>query len=645
MEQPILPTDPRLADLLLEWQSARDGGTEVDLHIICRDCPELVEPLRKNIDDLESMLKLLGETASESEAHLSDQTLPYQPRTQQSADLPIISGYEIASEIGRGGMGVVYRARQSGLNREVAIKMILGDGFGSDFDRSRLHRFQIEAEAVARVSHPGIVQIYEVGNSNGRPFLVLEYCGNGSLAKRLEGTPLHPRQAAKLCETLARAIDVAHRTGIVHRDLKPANILFAADNAPKIGDFGLARLFDSADDQTRSGAILGTPSYMPPEQALGTRVSPASDIYALGAILYECLTGRPPFKGTTLLETLEQVRVQEPVPPRTLNGKVTRDLETICLKCLRKEPAKRYETALALADDLRRFLNDMPIVARPVGRIERGLKWVKRDPLAAALTLLVFLSMGLGTTISVVKYRDAEHERGAAERALADGNVQRVAAEQARSDENEARIRADEALAQNRQRLALNLFLSYSRLCGSASRIANAKSWEEGQLARRDLQRMAEWLPMEDPKVKQTLVKFVESLADWKEGTPPRDVKQISLELARACRSWWLDSIGNEMPALVQETQKHMYSRICRVATELTTTMNRESGQFAQQEFWEMYWGELAIVESDSVATQMSRIGSVLEIWQPGSPPPAELAGLVADLHKVCNQSAPADNP
>ena len=275
-----------------------------------------------------------------------------------------IPGYEIMGELGRGGMGVVYKALQKGPNRIVALKMILAGGHAEAKD---LMRFRIEAEAVGHLQHPNIVQVYEVGEHNGLPFFSLEYVDGGSLLGKIGGMPQPAREAAKTLQALAQAMDYAHRRGIMHRDLKPANILLTSDGVPKITDFGLAKRFEEDASQTRTGAILGTPSYMAPEQAAGKskEVGPPADIYALGSILYELLTGRPPFRGETVLDTIKMVQSAEPLPPSRLLSKMPRDLETICLKALNKEPRKRYETAGLLAEDLRRFLNREPILARP----------------------------------------------------------------------------------------------------------------------------------------------------------------------------------------------------------------------------------------------------------------------------------------
>ncbi len=280
-----------------------------------------------------------------------------------------IPSFEVVEEIGRGGMGVVYKARQVQLNRLVALKMVLA---GKCASRDELDRFRVEAEAVAQLQHPGIVQIYEIGCHEGLPYFSMEYCGGGSLSARMDGTPWPQEKAAALVEELARAMDYAHRQQIIHRDLKPGNVLLTADGAPKITDFGLAKRLQQAG-QTVTGTVLGTPSYMAPEQAEGhTRgVGPATDIYALGAILYELLTGRPPFKAASSLDTVMQVISSEPVPPRLLNRQLSPDLENVTLKCLEKDPAKRYPSAGALADDLRRFLNGEEVVARSINLLER----------------------------------------------------------------------------------------------------------------------------------------------------------------------------------------------------------------------------------------------------------------------------------
>jgi serine/threonine protein kinase len=314
------------------------------------------------------------------------------------SELPSIPGYEILEMLGRGGMGVVYKARQKSLDRLVALKVLWG---GWHTGSETFTRFRAEAEAVARLQHPNIVQVYDVGEHQGTAYFSMDFVDGGTLAGRTKESPLAAEQAARLIEPLARALHHAHSRGVIHRDVKPSNVLLTADSTPKLTDFGLARREDREEHLTQSGAIMGTPAYMAPEQAAGDRkaIGPATDIYGLGAVLYQLLTGRPPFQGETAVETLRQAVEQQPVAPHTLNPKVARDLETICLKCLEKEPARRYPNAAALADDLARFLGGSPIAARSAGRLERALKWSRRRPAAAlavvSLTVIASLCAAL----------------------------------------------------------------------------------------------------------------------------------------------------------------------------------------------------------------------------------------------------------
>jgi serine/threonine-protein kinase len=294
---------------------------------------------------------------------------------------------EILEKLGEGGMGVVFRARQTALNRFVAVKMIHA---GASTDSKQLARFHTEVQAVARLSHPNIVQIYEIGEWDGLPYFIMEYANGGSLERKLASGPLPLRQAAQLIETLARALAAAHEHGIVHRDLKPANILLTLDGQPKITDFGLAKIGGGPElSNSWSGAILGTPSYMAPEQAQGSGAGVASDIYSLGATLYEMLTGRPPFRGTTVYGTLVQVMNQDVVPPGRLRLKLPCDLQTICLKCLEKQPQRRYASATALAEDLHAFLSGEPIRAHAAPPWELAVRGLRRRPLKVLLMAAV----------------------------------------------------------------------------------------------------------------------------------------------------------------------------------------------------------------------------------------------------------------
>ncbi len=428
---PTLLTDPTSAlhmiynEVLLREQD----GENPALEDYVRRFPDLacqLNPLFEVHRALESdqILETLADQASPGA------TLP-QRRGNAPSSAPTVTGYVIIGELGRGGMGVVYKAVKAGLSRVVALKMILA---GNHADAAQLARFRAEAEAVARLHHPNIVQIYDIGEQDGCPYFSMEFVNGPSLAEELKGMPQPARSAAGLIETLARAIHTAHQKGIIHRDLKPANILLGtaewltandrsslpldpessdlysngdlASYFPKISDFGLAKQLDIGEGQTATGAILGTPSYMAPERANSQRreVSPAEDIYSLGAILYELLTGRPPFKASTPLDTLRQVLAEEPVPLSRYHLKVPADLNTICMKCLQKAPHKRYASALALAEDLERFLARQPIRARRTPLLERAWLWCWRNPMAACLGGLI-VTAAIGAALAAVRLR------------------------------------------------------------------------------------------------------------------------------------------------------------------------------------------------------------------------------------------------
>lgn len=330
--------------------------------------------------------------------------------------------YVLLEEIARGGMGVVYRARQVSLNRIVAVKVARGDDSGSMSDSKRFH---FEAEATARLDHPNIVPIHEVGEINGRAFFSMALVEGKSLAEKIVVDPMPAKAAARLMAQVADAVAYAHAQGVVHRDLKPANILLDEKGQPRITDFGLAKIVDTNSSITRAGEVLGTPNYMPPEQAAGRNdeVGTLSDVYSLGATLYALITGRPPFQSATVLETLNQVLFRDPIPPRTLNPAVDRDLDTICLKCIAKRPDQRYATATAFADDLRRFLNGNSIVARPVGHAEKVIRWCRRNLLAAAALFAmagIFLIAFVLISWSYYRVEDAL-KKEAAQRAQAQG--------------------------------------------------------------------------------------------------------------------------------------------------------------------------------------------------------------------------------
>jgi WD40 repeat protein/serine/threonine protein kinase len=343
--------------------------------------------------------------------------------TVDPGNLPLyrLAEYEILAEIGRGGMGVVFKARHVKLNRVVALKMILGGALARADD---LQRFNTEAGAAAQLQHPGIVALFEAGTFDNQPYFSMEYVQGSSLSQMVAAGPLPCRRAAAYLERTARAVHYAHKRGIIHRDLKPANVLVDELDQPKITDFGLAKVIKTDSGQTRTGTVIGTPSYMSPEQASASKdLGPPSDIYSLGAILYELITARPPFRGDTALATLTKVAEEDAVAPRSIRADIDVDLETICMKCLAKEPARRYASAEALADDLLRYLDREPITARPLGRIARALVWCRRKPTLAALLAVsaaALVAMVCGVFAFAVMQRESASEerrlRGEAER-------------------------------------------------------------------------------------------------------------------------------------------------------------------------------------------------------------------------------------
>jgi len=429
---PELKGNPNVAlDLIeAEWKMRRRRGDQPRLADYCERYPDLADGLQARWGEQDTAEQVKAEASTQSAAAISTgewdhdaaATVTHAPGAELASDpegkagdsaAREVAGHEILSVLGRGGMGVVYKARHLRLQRLVALKMILAGEHAAPEHRER---FLAEGRAVARLQHPRIVQIYEIGEHEGLPFFSMEFVAGGSLQRRLGGAPQGPRVAAEMVETLAAAMHVAHGQGIVHRDLKPANILLSPDGSAKITDFGLAKQLDDDSGQTRSGQVMGTPSYMAPEQAEGriTAIGPATDVYALGAILYEMLTGRPPFRGENTWDTIAQVIDAEPVAPRQLQPKTPRDLETICLKCLRKDARQRYATAAELADDLRRWCAGEPIKARPVSPWERTAKWIQRHPwIAAAWALGIFslLSVVTGTLLTLDQRAQAAEAR------------------------------------------------------------------------------------------------------------------------------------------------------------------------------------------------------------------------------------------
>jgi predicted Ser/Thr protein kinase len=390
--------ESEILDLIVQWEEQRAAGRELSPEELCRDCPDLIEEIEARLQSVAVMNNLLDTRGSAPHAAADSRPIatshPSRRDPLRPESWPDLPGYEILEEMGRGGMGIVYKARQIALGRLVAVKLVRADGLiPEDWRR----RFTQEAKAMALLQHPNVVQIHEIGRQREQQFLVMEYVEGQSLAASLVEGPWPARKAAEFVAIVARAMHAAHQQGVIHRDLKPGNILIAADGTPKICDFGLAKHWEQTADQTATGQLVGTPSYMAPEQVLGAHgtLGPAVDIYAMGAVLYELLTGRAAFMADNPLQILQLISRQEPVPPRQWQPAIPRDIETICLKCLAKDSRRRYATASDLADDLARFLANQPIHARPVGPIGRGWRWCRRHPSIAAL-------MGMATVAIVL---------------------------------------------------------------------------------------------------------------------------------------------------------------------------------------------------------------------------------------------------
>ena len=414
-----------LDEIIAEYIFAEEAGELVSRDELLATYPDYAGQLQQFFTDRDQFRRLAS---------------PLSPEAARRNDLPAsvryFGDYELLDEIAQGGMGVVYKARQKTLNRIVAVKMVLAGHLASDQD---IKRFEEEAKTAATLKHRSIVPIHEVGRNHGQHYFSMDFVDGPNLAEVIRTDPPSPKKAARIIQEVAEAVNYAHQEGIVHRDIKPSNILIDPSGDVQITDFGLALRVGDGSQLTQSGQILGTPAYMPPEQALGKRdlVGPASDIYAMGAVLFEMLTGRPPFRGESASDTIRQLLDTEPLAPRQLNTKTPRDLETICLKCLDKQPHQRYGTAALLADDLSRFLANKPIHARPVGRLERVARWARREPKVAMLTMTAAFLLVAGAIVSTLLAIEAE-KRANSER------TQRALVERRETEANEARKLAEQ---------------------------------------------------------------------------------------------------------------------------------------------------------------------------------------------------------
>jgi WD40 repeat protein/tRNA A-37 threonylcarbamoyl transferase component Bud32 len=486
-----------LDDVMLAYLQSVESGQPLDRDDLIAAHPHLAAELADFFGNQDRIARLADELPT-----------PLGGRRRVPRRIRVFGDYESLEEIAQGGMGVVFKARQKSLNRTVAVKMVLAGSQASD---SAVRRFRAEAEAVAQLQHPAIVSIYEVGEHEGQPYFSMEYVAGASLAELARRNPLPAREAAEYIRQAAVAVQFAHEHGVLHRDLKPSNLLLDASGQVRITDFGLAKHLADDDRLTTTGEVLGTPSYMAPEQARGDRphVGPQADVYALGAVLYELLTGRPPFHAATAVETLRQVQDADPVSLRQLNASVPRDLETIALRCLQKRPADRYGSAAELVADLGRYLRGEPILARPIGAVARFWRWCRRKPVVASLSATVMVlavAMTLVSTVAAVWLRDERNTirnqnetiRQEVNRALAAESAEREVKESYR--EALWQSYAADALAARANRRVGHRFAALEAL-RQAAEIRQADSIRDEAitcLTLSDLKRVGDW-PAESP--------------------------------------------------------------------------------------------------------------------------------------------------
>ncbi len=538
-----------------------------------------------------------------------------------------LGDYELLEELGRGGMGVVFKARQQSLNRLVAVKMILAGRLASPQD---VKRFRAEAEAAAALDHPGIIPIYEVDEVGGQHFFSMAYVEGENLAAHVRMTPMLPRLAAEVIGKLAEAVEYAHQRGIIHRDLKPGNVLMDASGQPRITDFGLAKRVTPGDSASSSGDVCGTVSYMPPEQAEGKadKLGPPTDVYALGATLYCLLTGRPPFQSANPLDTLLQVVQQEPVPPRQLNGSIPVDLETICLKCLQKEPQRRYVTAALLGEDLRRFLRDEPILARPPSAGEQLRRWSRRHP-GLALSMLITGSAVTTLLLGSVWFNFLlQSEKLAAQ----------AAGLESRRLQQSTQQLLEQVADLRKSGRALNAlrYADFGRLCALTQGIAVANTLEETERLRTALAtELLAWNDNGSQRIQTVLARLSALLAEPPVGSDTR-WPTVATELTAVCRdTWHADTAA--IPAVRDQVRQVTTSRFVTLAADLTRHSSFDDKHLLLEQLRTLYRGELAIVASPEV---LAAADEFMDWLNPASKPPtrAELRDALGSFRDACGR-------
>lgn len=550
-----------------------------------------------------------------------------EPDTSLDSLPPDFGDYELLQEIARGGMGVVFLARQKQLNRVVALKMILAGGFATE---DEIRRFLAEAESAASLNHPGIVQIFEVGCVQGQHFFSMEYVAGKSLAERLTTGPLMPQEAAQIIATACDAVEFAHSNGIVHRDLKPANVIVDETGNPHITDFGLARR-DNVSLDTEVGELMGTVSYVPPEQASGEvdSVGPLSDIYSLGATLYSLIAGHPPFHSPSVADTIMQVINQEPVPLRKLNSSTPRDLETICEKCLEKSPARRYPSAASLAEDLRRYLGNEPIFARPTSSLTRLTKWTQRNPRVAALAITLMAAL-FALYVTMLMY-----------------NTQ-LAAERRRAQQSERQAlllmdlrstlvsRLQERRASNSSVL-IDHATELGRLCAVASKLAEADSNEAANEQFRQFEKEAGITSRYSDEMIDAQVNAVRIAAsNWESGgAAPGTLSRAVKQLVDACNTSWERSADTD--GATETVRKLIAANVAQSAQLILTSPDQPACQPAIKRYSLLATGIVPTVGLFRLQKHCLMLLTELKEWKNGPPPSAviDFAERVRDLALV----------
>lgn len=537
-----------------------------------------------------------------------------------------LGDYELQDELGRGGMGVVFRARQKSLNRVVAIKLILAGQLASSQD---IEQFHAEAEAAASLDHPGIVPIYEVGEHQGQHYFSMAFVDGENLATKVDRGPFDPTAAASCIRQVVEAVEYAHQKGIVHRDLKPGNILLDTQGRPRITDFGLAKRWKVADAPSSGKDVCGTVSYMPPEQAEAQhdRVGPASDVYALGATLYCLLTGRPPFQSANPIDTLLQVVQQPPVPPRQFNPVIPKDLETICLKCLEKDPARRYSTAKALSEDLQRFLNDQPILARPPSSWEQLRRWSRQHPglaLSGSLTAAAMLTLLL---VSVLYNFLLQGEKLQA----------RAATLEAQRLQQSTQQLLDQLSLLRKSERALDVlqFAEYGRLCVLMHR-AEPQSGSESQiLALEELGTEIHHLRDSSHPELQNALQRVTVLLQRPEERELNEWHHLTEQITQLCRNLWLND-SQSVPDLREQVRIVVVTRFLNTAHQLQEQRIEDTRSEVLRQLQEWAWGEIAIVGSEATR---SAISEFLSDFQPERKPltSSQLRTAIQELKAHCS--------